>query len=611
MAASETARVYKSVLSNAVKRGKGVKDQVLEDIAVEKELENEREIRKEVERELRKGDLAEVKYPEGEDGTNPITLVRNPEDEVYGSLPMDLKVDLDDAVDFMKTWGAKKDVEMRPEFMKAHLLNKRKDEYFYELKKRLEKAKREGNKQVVLPMPTQGMMEDMKKSEEKESKDNGNNSNDLAAIFAPLMAYQQLIGGGAEKGSQEKPAETVKAILDAAKEMSTGKGDQEKPAETVKAILEAAKEMSTGNDSSNNPVEMITAVLTAAQAIADTRERPEPASQPDIISQIQAVSELTKTMAGARGEGGNSENMIQIPREDGTMVEMTLNQYLLTEMLKSKLSGQQQTGKVEQGGSSDQVVLTDAEGQTRKMSATTYISEMALTQMAKEKEREKEEHKSTHKDQAGNEGAVGTKLLAQIVASVERLSSKVSQLESDEKKKDPLSFLEEILSRNDEVEGFKKRFFGGGLTDEDKKREEGERERERKHELELAKIETRKAQRAALAELLSNELPPDTLQQQPRKLVREPQPQPQQQQQAQSRAEEADLVAAEQLEQSKRKAEQIQESLEREVKQEGRQEEEGASPARKSPPKKRQQKKPATATATEGKGGQKSAPKGV
>lgn len=542
-----TATAYKDVLHKAVKKGNAVKRQVLEEIAIEDEVRKEREIQKEVEKRLQESELAKVNYPYGQDPHNPISMVKKPEDEVYDNLPMSFKVDIGDAVNFIEAWEGAKIGDMRSAFMESHLTNKVKDEYFDELRKRLEVAKREGHSQITMPTPNQEMIKEMGNKEAKERKED---NDDLAATLAPLITLQKVMGEDNHKETQEKPTEIVKTIMETARGISEGKETQEKPTEVVKGILDAAKELSTNKNNAPNPLEITTAIISAAEVMSQAKQ-PGAQQNPDLLQQITAVSELMNTLAN-KNNGGSSGDKIQIPREDGSVMEMTIQQYMLSEMLKSKLtSAQQPQPTQEQKPQSDTIQIQDPDGTVRTMPAATYISELALKKMS-----EKEEQTVKRPSEAERVSQDNTKLMAALVATVERLSTEVSHLKAQDKKDDPILMMDSMLAQGEKIDNFRRRFLGGGLTEEDKMREQEEIEKQRAHELKLVQMQTQQANRNALTNILS---PEGNIALSDQQL---PPPRPQQLPQAEALDEKA--YEKEAIRQSQRKAEQMIENLARE-----------------------------------------------
>jgi hypothetical protein len=497
-----TATAYKGVLQTAVKKGKAVKNQVLEEIAIEEEVKKEHEIQKEVDKRVQEGELGHTKFPYGNDPNNPITMVRNPEDEVYGNLPMPFKVDIGDAVNFIEAWEGAKVGDMKSAFMESHLTNKVKDEYFDELRKRLEVAKREGHPQIIMPTPTQEMNEEM-----GDRKVNGDKENDtnLAATLAPLFTLQKIMGDNDSKETQEKPTEIVKTIMETAKGISEGKSEQEKPTDIVKGILETAKELSANQNPNTsgaiNPLELTNTILATAEALSQSKHPTETQQNPDILQQITAVSELINVLS-KKGNGESSESKIQVPREDGSVMEMTVQQYMLSEMLRNKLASAQQPQQTQdQKPQSDTIQIQDPDGTVRTMPATTYISELALKKMG-----ERGEERAKSPSEAERVSQDSTKLMAALVATVERLSTEVSHLKSQSSKSDdPIQMMDTMLAQGEKIDNFRRRFLGGGLTAEDKTREQEEVEMQRAHELTLAKMQAQQANRSALTNILAGD----------------------------------------------------------------------------------------------------------
>lgn len=494
-----TATAFEDVIQKAVKKGKGVKDEVLEEIEIEEELEKEHEIDKEVEKRIRDGKLSKIEYPHG-DKAQPVTMVRNPEDEVYGNLPMSFKVDISDAVNFVEAWDNAKPTDMRAAFMQSHLTNKVKDEYFDELRKRLEVAKRQGHTQVIMPTPNQDMMEEMEsKSMNKSTKDEKGSNDDLAATLAPLLTLQKIMGEDSKSETQEKPTEIVKSIMETAKGLSEGKETQEKPTELIKEVIEVAKELNASKGDTSDPAALVTAIMSAAEAMSQSKQ---PAAQPnqDILQQITAVSELTKALS-SKNNGGGSEEKIQVPRDDGSIMEMTVQQYMLSEILRSKLSNEQpQQPAAEQKQQYETIQIKDPDGTIRTMPATTYISEIALKQI---NEKERQTGKTSSEVERVSQDS--TKLMAALVSTVERLSTEVNGLKARDAKDDPIRMMDEMLAQGEKIDNFRRRFLGGGLTEEDKKREEEEIEKQRAHELKLEQMKAQQANRTVLTSILSEE----------------------------------------------------------------------------------------------------------
>lgn len=489
-----TATAYEDVIQNAVKKGKGVKKEVLEELKIEKEITKEHEIDKEVEKRIREGELSKIEYPHG-DSADPITMVRNPEDEVYGNLPMSFKVDIADAVNFIEAWDNAKPTDMRAAFMRSHLTNKVKDEYFEELRKRLEVAKRQGHSQVIMPTPNQEMVSEM---EDKEKKEGKGNSDDLVATLAPLLTLQKVMGGDENKESQEKPTEIVKTIMETAKGISEGKEKPESQTELVKGIVEIAKELNEDKGSTLNPIELVNAIVAAAGVMAQPKQA-ETQQSPDVLQQISAVSDLINSLSN-KDNGGKSEDKIQVPREDGSMMEMTVQQYMLSEMLRAKLANAQQPQHTQdQKQQYDTIQIQDPDGSVRTMPATTYISELALKRMSEKEEQTARRPSETEKVSQDN-----TKLMAALVATVERLSNEVSNIRAQDKKSDPIQMMDSMLAQGEKIDNFRRRFLGGGLTEDDKKRDEEELEKQRAHELRLVQMQAQQANRNALTQMLNS-----------------------------------------------------------------------------------------------------------
>lgn len=542
-----TATAYKDVLNKAVKKGKAVKKQVLEEIAIEDEVKREHEINKQVEKRLQESELAKVNYPYGQDPHNPVTVVRKTEDELYGSLPMPFKVDINDAVDFVDAWEGAKVGDMRSAFMESHLTNKVKDEYFDELRKRLEVAKREGHSQIVMPTPNQEMIKEM---EDNKMKEGEGSNDDLAATLAPLLTLQKIMGEDTNKEQQEKPTEIVKTIMETAKGISEGKEKPESQVDMVKGIIEVAKELNPSQGGALDPIELTNAIIAAAQVMAQSKQ-PEAQQNPDLLQQITAVSELMNALS-SKNNGGNNESKIQIPREDGTMMEMTVQQYMLSEMLKTKLANVQQPQSTqEQKQQPDTIQIQDPDGTVRTMPATTYISELALKRVS-----EKEEQTPRRSSEAERVSQDNTKLMAALVATVERLSTEVSNIKAQGVKNDPITMMDTMLAQGEKIDNFRRRFLGGGLTEEDKKREKEELDEQRAHELRLAQMQAQQANRSVLTNMLN---PGGVMD--PRDQTS---PSDESQRQPQVEAPDKKAYEKEVIRQSQRKAEQMIETLARE-----------------------------------------------
>jgi hypothetical protein len=113
-----------------------------------------------------------------------------------------------------------------------------------------------------------------------------------------------------------------------------------------------------------------------------------------------------------------------------------------------------------------------------------------------------------------------------------------------------------MLAQGEKIDNFRRRFLGGGLTEEDKMREQEEIEKQRAHELKLVQMQTQQANRNALTNILS---PEGNIALSDQQL---PPPRPQQLPQAEALDEKA--YEKEAIRQSQRKAEQMIENLARE-----------------------------------------------
>ena len=363
--------------------------------------------------------------------------------------PVDVKISLNDAVDFIRQWEGVKSGEMRPAFAESHLKNIAMEDYLAELKARTEAAQQYGHSQIVLPAMPQAIY-----AGEAKGKDDDDYTKQMMATLAPFAATQKLFGMGDSESQAEKPTEVAKTIMEMGRSMAdmntNNQTEPPKITEVIDSIVTVAEKLSGGN-SGNSKMEEISSIVELAKTFSDMKE---------------------------------DASKIQVPNPDGTFTEMPASQYFITQLLSTK----NDTGTTPPTENADIITITDAEGVTKKMPVAVYMAEQMM-------------NKNKPDESTGKEEQPNSKLLSALVGTVERLSTNMNDLQRKlSEQNNPLGLMNNLMQQSEAWHSFREKFMG--TTDSSTDERERAEEKKREHELELKRIEARKESNIALASLI-------------------------------------------------------------------------------------------------------------
>jgi hypothetical protein len=373
--------------------------------------------------------------------------------------PVNVKIDLSDAVNFIRQWEGVKSGEMRPAFAESHLKNIAMENYLAELKARTQAAQQIGQNQIILPMMPQGIYAGEAKTANREDDDYGKK---IMATLAPFIATQKLFGMGDDNTQAEKPTEVAKTIMDMGKSMAELKGnnqaEQPKITEVIDSVISAAEKLSGGSGGGKSKTEELTEIIKIAEMLSNRKD---------------------------------DSGKINVPNPDGTITEMPASQYLISQLLAAKNEG----GKSSEGVKPDMVTITDPEGNVKHMPTAVYMAEQMMNK-----------GKDNQGDNAGRDEPPTSKLLSALVGTVERLSTNMNDMQRRlSEQSNPLGMMKRLKQESDEWNQFREGFMGSAGTTQTER--EAMEEKKREHELELEKINARKESSMALASMMKMQQP--------------------------------------------------------------------------------------------------------
>lgn len=374
--------------------------------------------------------------------------------------PLNVKIDLTDAVDFIRQWETSKIADMRPAFAESHLKGIAMENYLNELKVRTQAAQQLGQSQILLPMMPNAVFTGEAKTANREDDDYGKK---IMATLAPFIATQKLFGMGDDNTQAEKPTEVAKTIMDMGKSMAELKGnnqaEQPKITEVIDSVISAAEKLSGGSGGGKSKTEELTEIIKLAEILSNRKD---------------------------------DSGKINVPNPDGTFTEMPASQYLISQLLAAKNEG----GKSSEGVKPDMVTITDPEGNVKHMPTAVYMAEQMMNK-----------GKDNQGDNAGRDEPPTSKLLSALVGTVERLSTNMNDMQRRlSEQSNPLGMMQRLKQESDEWNQFREGFMGSAGTTQTER--EAMDEKKREHELELERINARKESSMALASIMQ-------LQQQP------------------------------------------------------------------------------------------------
>ena len=367
--------------------------------------------------------------------------------------PIDVKIGLNDAVDFITRWEKAKPEEMRPAFAESHLRNIAMEDYLTELKARTQAAQQLGQSQILLPMMPNAVFAGEAKTANREDDDYGKK---IMATLAPFIATQKLFGMNDDNTQAEKPTEVAKTIMDMGKSMaelkSNNQAEQPKITEVIDSIVTVAEKLNS-NSGGNSKMDDITSIVELAKTFSNMKE---------------------------------DSSKINVPNPDGTITEMPASQYLISQLLAAKNEG----GKSSEGVKPDMVTITDPEGNVKHMHTAVYMAEQMMNK-----------GKDNQGDNAGRDEPPTSKLLSALVGTVERLSTNMNDMQRRiNEQSNPLGMMHNLMKESEAWNSFREKFMGTADTTKEE-RERGE-EKKREHELELERINARKESSMALASVM-------------------------------------------------------------------------------------------------------------
>ena len=368
--------------------------------------------------------------------------------------PVDVKINIEDAIDFITRWEGSKAGEMKPSFAAAHLKGIAMENYLAELKVRTEAAQQYGHSQIVLPMMPNAVFTGEAKTANREDDDYGKK---IMATLAPFIATQKLFGMGDDNTQAEKPTEVAKTIMDMGKSMvemnSNNQGEQPKITEVIDSVISAAEKLSGGGGGGKTKTEELTEIIKLAEMLSNRKD---------------------------------DSGKINVPNPDGTFTEMPASQYLISQLLAAKNEG----GKSSEGVKPDMVTITDPEGNVKHMHTAVYMAEQMMNK-----------GKDNQGDNAGRDEPPTSKLLSALVGTVERLSTNMNDMQRRiNEQSNPLGMMHNLMKESEAWNSFREKFMGTADTTKEE-RERGE-EKKREHELELERINARKESSMALASVM-------------------------------------------------------------------------------------------------------------
>ena len=279
-------------------------------------------------REQDPNNTGRAQYDYNTDGI-PHTAVPNPQQTIAVqphaqnpnlNAPLPFKVDITDAVGFIKQWESGKASDMRPALAEETFRRKAENEYFMSFKQSIDSALQNGQTQIAVPVLPASMMPTI--APQKESNDEGNDYKKMMAAFSPLIALKSALSPeGATTEPREKTSELLNAVVGAAKEMRDGgKSDisPTDPTATAKTIIDIAKDFAgdKGAAQADSPVDTAIKLVELLKNAA-----PPPSSGPTETVDIQSpdgsikripiaayLSELALDKRGESERSGNESN---------------------------------------------------------------------------------------------------------------------------------------------------------------------------------------------------------------------------------------------------------------------------------------------------------------
>lgn len=276
-------------------------------------------------REQDPNNTGRAQYDYSTDGI-PQTAVPNPQQNIAVqphaqnpnlSAPLPFKVDITDAVGFIKQWESGKASDMRPALAEETFRRKAENEYFMSFKQSIDSALQNGQTQIAVPVLPASMMPDLGTKKEMNSEENDYKK--MMAAFSPLIALKSALSPeGATGEPREKTSELLNAVVGAAKEMRDGgKNDlgPTDPTATAKAIIDIAKDFAGEKNAgqADSPVDTAIKLVELVRANA-----PPPQSGPtetvDIqnpdgsVKRIPIATYLSELAIGKRSDSERSGN---------------------------------------------------------------------------------------------------------------------------------------------------------------------------------------------------------------------------------------------------------------------------------------------------------------